>query len=100
MKTYLYFVALRPTSIAMRSKVSRWLTERDAVNIFANNWLIKTRLAFAEDLKRQIEHLARFEGGLVVFNLDHSTDWAHRNVSDEADAWILENLTGPEYEVK
>jgi hypothetical protein len=93
MHEHLYFVAFKSSTMKGRSKATHWLKSRGAVNLFGNNWLLKSERQFAEEIKHEMEPFEDSEV-IVVFGLHRSTDWAHAHISEAANSWIRENRVG------
>lgn len=93
MQEYLYVVAVRAETMETRQHVTGWLKTRGAVHVLADMWFLKTHYRMSGDVIEEIKRYVGVDGRAIVLQLNSApTDWAHNELSEEADAWLRENL--------
>ena len=92
MKQCAYLVACKATSIESRGEFTRWLKERGAVHVLGDVWFLTSHYLHAGDLQVEIEKFKDFDGQFLAVKLNQATDCCRKNLTDEANSWIQQNL--------
>jgi hypothetical protein len=88
-----YLIAFRAKSMETKPRMVEWLRERGAVHVLADVCLLETHHPMAGDITLDVTLFEAFDGELFVVGLHRNTaGWAGVSLSENAIAWLKENL--------